>query len=103
MGFALGTKSNSGASRGATPYCRAMSRPRSRGILRGLTQYGKVKAGCDGVTSHATRFVLQRVYKFYRSALKRSTVLGLGGWCQYSSIVYLAVFRCFRPVPRMFI
>ena len=33
MVFALGTKSNKGERRGATPYCRAMSRPRSRGIL----------------------------------------------------------------------
>ena len=33
IGFALGTKSNKGARRGATPYCKAMSRPRSSGIL----------------------------------------------------------------------
>lgn len=29
----VGVKSNSGDNKGATPYCRAMSRPRSRGIL----------------------------------------------------------------------
>ena len=33
IGLALGTKSNRGARRGATPYWRAISRPRSSGIL----------------------------------------------------------------------
>ena len=32
--WVVGWKSNSGASRGATPYCIAISRPRSRGILK---------------------------------------------------------------------
>ena len=31
---AEGVKSKRGARRGATPYCAAMSRPRSRGILQ---------------------------------------------------------------------
>jgi hypothetical protein len=31
--FVLGWKSNKGANNGATPYCRAISRPFSSGIL----------------------------------------------------------------------
>lgn len=34
MALVFGTKSNNGANSGATPYCSAMSLPRSRGILR---------------------------------------------------------------------
>ena len=33
IGLAFGTKSNNGERSGATPYWRAISRPRSRGIL----------------------------------------------------------------------
>jgi len=32
--FVLGVKSNKGDSKGATPYCNAISRPRSSGILQ---------------------------------------------------------------------
>lgn len=32
--FVVGVKSNKGSSNGSTPYCVAMSRPRSKGILK---------------------------------------------------------------------